>query len=851
MTQPGFSYTRKDYNTIKVSVERYLRAKFPTTWKNVYESDVGVMWMEIIAYAFDQLSYFVDKQALETYIPTAQDRESLTNIVKLVGYQPRNPTAASTLVKFTLPALDSYNVVVPAGTVFNAAGGVPFEALSDIIIPAGQTTGYGVVTAGQTTYKDFTADGSKFQRILVTDSNWINGSITVTVNGVDWVVTDSLLNGDASSKIFTIDVAANQNFYVCFADGVSGAMPANGATVRITYRTGGGISGNIGVGEINQTVLAYRDGTFPVENISIAAYNDDTGSGGEDAEDIEDIRLWGPKWARTNARAVTAEDFDTLAAKFNDPVHGSPARAKSMLHQEVPELNLVDIYLWSRDSEGKFTKPSTSLKAAVQNYFDNNGPGAVRLMCVDTQVLDGIIVYVKLAITVTIVSTAKSDTVSTNISTALGTLFDSVFNQPGTSVRISKIYETVMGVSGVKYCIIDKAAGVVEYDEELAPVGSTQQIWTGVLGSVPLWGIYPGEIEFTDGLQVVRDDGNGHLTGNVDNTYTNVVKYVDKSYLGVYVGPAGLDHYTYTVTDTPIIPGSVKIYSDNFTIFDIGGKLVGTGIASSPASTIDYNTGAIDLYLDGAYIPTGAVRLSYYKLERGTYDFKFASAPTGSDAITAKFKSIASYYKEENMGVGDGATKTFDYVLKNPPTFRKSVVISDSGNIKNTEIRNGDGGQAYSITLSSFPIPGTLVLSSGSQFVYDTGYGQLTGDIDPAGNNNIDYGSGEISVTFRDPVPVGTGNIMAQYNIPSNLVVYDDGYGILMGVVDPTKDSSIDYYRGALSVSFQSAPYVGNIINVHYLSLLNSPSEDMYISNKQLASLETVAISIVRESNAN
>lgn len=844
MTTPSFDYTQKDYNTIKDSMQRYLQARFPTTWKNIYESDIGVMWVEIVAYAFDQITYFVNKQANETYLATAMDRESITNIVKLVGYQPRNPTAASVNCKFTLPAVDTYNVVIPSGTILNSSSGVVFQALFDIVVPAGVAFGYGVLTAGQTSYMDFTSDGSKFQRFLVTNSSWVNASITVEVNGVSWVNVESLLEGDSSSKIFSVDVAPNQNFYACFGDGISGAIPPNGSSVRVYYRIGGGVSGNISIGDINQTVLGYREGTSPVENINVSAYNDDTGSGGEDAEDTDSIKLWAPKWARANKRAVSAEDFDVLASKFNDPTYGSPARAKAMLKQESPESNTVIIYLWSRDYQNKFVKPSSALKSAVQNYFDNNGSGSVRLMCVDTEVEDGEIVYINFGLTVTIESTAKSDVVTTNINTALSDLFDSVFNQPGVSVRISKIYETVMAVSGVKYCLINTASGMLKGEEVLAIAGSTQQTWSGTLGGVPLWGLTPGEVEFTDGTQIVSDDGEGNLVGNVDTTYSNVITYEDQEFTGIYMGVSGSKQYSYSISDLPVVPGSVKIQSDNQIIFDNGGKLIGD-VDPLGVNTIDYDTGAIDVtFLNTT---TSVVRLNYYKKSKGVYSFKFASAPSGSSDITSNYKYYSSYYKDEKIGEGDGVRKSFNFVLSNPPSFRKSIVVVDSGLVTQNEIKNGDGGASYSFVLNSFPIPGTMRIITGSYLVQDTGYGVLTGDINISSVNCIDYSTGAVTVTFSGNIPVGVGNILIEYSIPTSNVVYDDGYRNLLGAVDYTKSSTIDYTRGSLNLNLQSSPVNGNDVKVHYLSLLNSPSEDMRIGNNQLASLNEVNVTIERD----
>src|SRR5687768_5810850 len=92
-----------------------------------------------------------------------------------------------------------------------------------------------------------------------------------------------------------------------------GQVPPAGRTLRFTrYWSGGGVTGNVGAGTI--TVLKS---SIPyvawVNNFSPAM-------GGTDSEDLEHAKMRGPRTLRTRERAVTAEDFETLALQSTPAV---------------------------------------------------------------------------------------------------------------------------------------------------------------------------------------------------------------------------------------------------------------------------------------------------------------------------------------------------------------------------------------------------------------------------------------------------------------------------------------------------------------------------------------------------
>lgn len=85
-----------------------------------------------------------------------------------------------------------------------------------------------------------------------------------------------------------------------------GAVPTKGSRLRFTrYQTGGGAAGNVPRG-----TLSVLKSSIPYV---ARVVNREPAVGGRDAQTVEDAKLRAPQRLRTRTRAVTADDFETLA----------------------------------------------------------------------------------------------------------------------------------------------------------------------------------------------------------------------------------------------------------------------------------------------------------------------------------------------------------------------------------------------------------------------------------------------------------------------------------------------------------------------------------------------------------
>lgn len=147
-----------------------------------------------------------------------------------------------------------------------------------------------------------------------------------------------------------------------------GAVPPKGWTVRMQqYRTGGGLSGEVPAETIRilKTAIPYVDRVI----------NYQRAIGGMDAESLDEAVLRVPQWLRTQERAVTAEDFETLALRSSREVGRAFCPRQS---DREGDRAIVSIYVVPRVDEGypeqglapERLRLSANLKRTVEDYLD-------------------------------------------------------------------------------------------------------------------------------------------------------------------------------------------------------------------------------------------------------------------------------------------------------------------------------------------------------------------------------------------------------------------------------------------------------------------------------------------------
>ena len=118
-------YLNKDFVDFRTNLIEFAKTYFPTTYNDFNESSPGMMFIEMASYVGDVLGYYIDDTLRESLLTTAQDRENIFELSKMMGYRP----------KVTSPATTKASVfqLVPSRRVTNpiSSGDLAFEPDTD------------------------------------------------------------------------------------------------------------------------------------------------------------------------------------------------------------------------------------------------------------------------------------------------------------------------------------------------------------------------------------------------------------------------------------------------------------------------------------------------------------------------------------------------------------------------------------------------------------------------------------------------------------------------------------------------------------------------------------------------
>ena len=88
-----------DYETLRKSMMDYLRLYYPEDFNDFIESSEYVALIDMIAFLGQNLAFRSDLNSRENFIDTAERRDSVLRLARLVNYRPQRNTAASGLLK--------------------------------------------------------------------------------------------------------------------------------------------------------------------------------------------------------------------------------------------------------------------------------------------------------------------------------------------------------------------------------------------------------------------------------------------------------------------------------------------------------------------------------------------------------------------------------------------------------------------------------------------------------------------------------------------------------------------------------------------------------------------------------
>ena len=445
---PVIDYTSRDYLSIRSDLVRLVQQRLPL-WTARDPSDFGVALVEAVSYTADQLHYYLDRVANEAYLGTAVQRESVTAIAQMMGYEPYDAQPA--MVEVELSNTANADVTVPAGarvqaTIEQEDGTLvrSFETDMEVVVPAktstnGNTPTVSVSATEGRTYREELAgvsSGLAFQRMVLPRASILQDTVKISSTLGDvtvwWTKVDRLEDASDDDRAFILERQTDGSTVVVFGDGLTGEIPALHSQVFSSYRVGGG-AGNVPA----NTVKVMVEPVLP----TIGVNNPQPAYGGRNAESLASIRVNAARSFRARDRAVTLYDYMSMAKAWPNI-----AKAKAVANNGV---SIVVFLTANDDGTGKPTLTKTE-EAAVRASLTNASMAGVTVTVMDT-------LWLALHVTMTVhcQPTAQSADVEDRVRETLARLFSFENFDFDARITMGDILTALYGVPGLAYVTVE------------------------------------------------------------------------------------------------------------------------------------------------------------------------------------------------------------------------------------------------------------------------------------------------------------------------------------------------------------------------------------------------------------
>ena len=480
------NFAATDFLSLRNSLLDYARAVYPNDYKYFAESDLGLMFIELVAYMGSVMSMKADMLANENFLATANQRASVRKLLELIGIKLKGPLSSAADAKATAPSdpggiltITAANRVIETNSPEDG-GALTFtlyKVVNGLVETANNT---GEITLNPS--EALGADKTVFENLVIQEGSLVNetgsfaateaiktiplgsgpvveGSVqvyvtspTTTADGAYTEVQNIFFASGSSDKIFEVIYDENYNATVVFGDGSVGISPDDTASYNIFYRIGGGTRGNLENNVINTSITAGVT-DLAITNISKA-------TGGSNAETVQHAKRYAPLTFRRQDRLVTLEDYSVFSNTFIS-TFGTIGKASAATRKAYSSANIIDIYVLEKASDFQLQRATSNFKTELLAAINKK-----RMATDDVVIVDGLIRTLDLIVSIKIDREQEEDQdqIKSKVRDKILTYMNVDNREFGEDFNVPEMNREIFEVEEVRYSTIDNVEQNIPID---------------------------------------------------------------------------------------------------------------------------------------------------------------------------------------------------------------------------------------------------------------------------------------------------------------------------------------------------------------------------------------------------
>jgi len=325
MSNNNLKVSNLDFDDIKKDIKTYMSAQEKFQDYNFEGSALGTV-IDVLAYVTHYNALAANMALNETFIDSAQLRESVVSHAKLLGYTPRSAYSAVAYIDVLINSptgIDGGNgtllpMTMDKGTQFSTSvEGKTYYFVTDETLSIEPTVGgvykFSNVKVLQGLFRDtaYVYDVDTSEKFRLPFDTAVTSSLTVTIQTSassseysNYVRSTDVSEINSLSEIYFLSEGRDGYYHIEFGDGVLGKKLVNGNIIKLNYITNDTTAANgANVFSLNDTIQGNSDVTITLIQKAL---------GGSEKEDIDSIRFNAPLGFVSQNRAVTPDDYKSI-----------------------------------------------------------------------------------------------------------------------------------------------------------------------------------------------------------------------------------------------------------------------------------------------------------------------------------------------------------------------------------------------------------------------------------------------------------------------------------------------------------------------------------------------------------
>ena len=436
-----------DFDDIRNNLKTFLTTQTQFRDYDFEGSNLSVL-LDVLAYNTHYNAFYVNMLANEMFLDTAQQRDSIASLAKMLGYvstSAQGPTAQVSLSFTGLPAGTSQFTIAKNSKFNTTIDDITYTFVTPQAYTVVNNNGSFNITVdikeGYPLVHKFTHNSASPVRFVIPNKNVDTSSIVVKVQESandtttsEWVRATNIKQVFETSEIYFVEEAYDEKYEIVFGSGSLGKSLKNGNIVIVEYLV---CNGDITNGAK----------TFSVENlITDVVYGSVTAPttvknaiGGRYIETADSVKFNAPRHYQTQNRAIIADDYKRIILAENSDLESVVAYGGE--NADPPIYGKV--YIAVKPFGEQFT--TESRKALLKNSIVDRTP-----LSIDPVIIDADYTYVVANINTYYDSTTTKDkegAIKSSILNAITNFSTNNLERFGNRLRFSKFLAALDAVN--------------------------------------------------------------------------------------------------------------------------------------------------------------------------------------------------------------------------------------------------------------------------------------------------------------------------------------------------------------------------------------------------------------------